>query len=173
MNSIADLLAREPDPILFECVAGSVAYGTRVTGSDEDIRGLFAVPSHAYLDLVRPPEQVGDDRNNVVYYSLRRFVELLAGANPNILELLFMPEDCVRRTTPEMALLQTEARLFITKQCAKTHAGYAMTQIRKARGQNKWINNPKPEAAPGREDFDGRWRQQDSGELDFDAKNMM
>src|ERR1700728_1611151 len=28
-----------------------------------------------------------------------------------------------------------------------------MSQIKKARGQNKWINNPKPKAAPRKEDF--------------------
>jgi hypothetical protein len=28
-----------------------------------------------------------------------------------------------------------------------------MSQIKKARGQNKWINNPKPKVAPRKEDF--------------------
>jgi hypothetical protein len=31
--------------------------------------------------------------------------------------------------------------------------GYALGQIRKARGQHKWINQPQPEQAPQREDF--------------------
>jgi hypothetical protein len=43
--------------------------------------------------------------------------------------------------------------MFITRQCAETHAGYAMSQIKKARGQNKWVNNPKPAAAPAKEEF--------------------
>jgi hypothetical protein len=33
------------------------------------------------------------------------------------------------------------------------HVGYAFSQIKKARGQNKWINQPKPEAPPRKEDF--------------------
>jgi len=142
-----------PPNLLFECIAGSYAYGTTTAGSDQDIRGIFAVSSQAYLHLSRPADQVGDDRGNVVYYSLRRVIELLTTANPNILELLFMPDDCVRKNSPEMEMLIAHRHLFISKQCADTHAGYAMSQIKKARGQNKWINNPQPETPPNKEDF--------------------
>jgi uncharacterized protein len=76
--------------VLFECIAGSRAYGTTTTASDEDIRGVFAAPIADYLALERPPDQLSDARGNVVYYSPRRAIELLALANPNILELLFM-----------------------------------------------------------------------------------
>jgi uncharacterized protein len=142
-----------PESILFECIAGSRAYGTTTSTSDEDIRGIFGVHAGAYLGLVRPADQVGDERGNVVYYSLRRVIELLAQANPNILELLFMPADCVLKTSPEMRMLIEHSHLFVSKQCADTHAGYAMSQIKKARGQNKWVNNPKPVEPPRREDF--------------------
>lgn len=153
MNSVDDLRTNTPSAILFECIAGSRAYGTGVSTSDEDIRGIFAVPATAYLDLTQPRDQISDDRGNVVYYSLRRFIELLTHANPNILELLFMPDDCIRASSPEMDLLVAERHFFISKHCADTHAGYAMAQIKKAKGQNKWINNPKPEIPPSKEDF--------------------
>src|SRR5262245_43346084 len=153
MKSLDDLLRHAQSTILFECFAGSRAYGTSVLGSDEDIRGLFAVPASAYLDLMRPPDQLSDERGNVVYYSLRRVIELLAQANPNVLELLFMPDDCIRKNSPEMQMLVASRHLFISKQCADTHAGYAMSQIRRAKGQNKSINNPQPETAPAKEDF--------------------
>jgi len=153
VKSLDELLAAGERSILFECTAGSRAYGTATAASDEDQRGLFALPANAYLDLVRPPDQLGDERGNVVYYSLRRTIELLSVANPNILELLFMPADCVRRTSPEFSALVARRTLFITRQCADTHAGYALSQIKKARGQNKWINNPRPEAMPRKEEF--------------------
>jgi len=153
VNSLDSLRIEMPFAILFECIAGSRAYGTGVSTSDEDIRGLFALPAAKYLDLSAPADQVSDDRGNVVYYSLRRFIELLTHANPNILELLYMPEDCVRRSSPEFHTLEAHRDIFISKQCADTHAGYAMAQIKKAKGQNKWINNPKPAAPPNKEDF--------------------
>jgi hypothetical protein len=146
-------LREQGGKILFECIAGSRAYGTATAASDEDIRGIFAVPAHAYLDLTRPSDQIGDERGNVVYYSLRRTIELLSAANPNILELLYMPDDCVQKSSPEMQALIERRHLFISRQCADTHAGYAMSQIKKARGQNKWVNNPKSETAPPREEF--------------------
>lgn len=153
MNTPEQLLATHPHSILFECIAGSRAYGTANANSDEDTRGIFAVPAADYLNLERPADQVSDERGNVVYYSLRRVVELLTQANPNILELLFMPGDCVLKTSPEMQQLIAARDIFVSKQCADTHAGYAMSQIKKARGQNKWINNPKPPEPPSREDF--------------------
>jgi predicted nucleotidyltransferase len=153
MTSIDFLRTTGASTILFECIAGSRAYGTTTNTSDEDIRGIFGVRADAYLDLVRPADQVSDERGNVVYYSLRRVVELLAQANPNILELLFMPADCVLKTSPEIQMLVERRHLFISKQCADTHAGYAMSQIKKAKGQNKWVNNPKPVDPPRKEDF--------------------
>lgn len=152
VRSLEDLF-RVSLAILFDCIAGSRAYGTSVSSSDEDIRGVFAVPATAYLDLQPPRDQLSDERGNVVYYSIRRVIELLTEANPNILELLFIPDDCVRRTSAEMQMLVGRRALFISKHCADTHAGYAMSQIKKAKGQNKWVNNPKPENPPNREDF--------------------
>lgn len=52
---LEELLALRPSPIFFECVSGSRAYGTATATSDEDIRGIFAVPAASYLDLVTPP----------------------------------------------------------------------------------------------------------------------
>src|SRR5688572_6510356 len=153
MDTPEQLLATRSHAILFECIAGSRAYGTANANSDEDTRGIFAVPAGDYLSLDRPPDQVSDERGNVVYYSLRRVIELLSQANPNIIELLFMPDDCVRSTSDEMCVLVAQRHLFISRQCADTHAGYAISQIKKARGQNKWINNPRPEAAPTKEEF--------------------
>ena len=153
MLNLDDLARHRRAHVLLEAVAGSRAYGTANADSDEDIRGIFALPAHAYLCLSAPPNQVADERNNVVYYSLRRTIELLAAANPNILELLYLPDDCVRVATPELAALVAARDVFITRECAASHVGYAFSQIKKARGQNKWINHPQPEQAPAKENF--------------------
>jgi predicted nucleotidyltransferase len=123
MNSLEDLLENCRHHVLFSCVAGSRAYGTNTYESDEDLRGLYAVLARRYLALESPPPQLADDRGNTVYFSLRRFIELLTVANPNVLELLFMPEDCVRDRTPEMDNLTLSRDLFITRQCGDTHIG--------------------------------------------------
>ncbi len=153
MKTLEDLLESAPERILFSAIVGSQAYGTATPESDEDVHGLFVLPALEYLALSPPAEQLGDDRSNVVYYSLRRALELLAVANPNLLELLFLPADCVLRSSPEMVTLLENRHLFLSRRCADTHVGYARAQIKRARGQNKWINNPKPETPPRREDF--------------------
>lgn len=153
MYTLESLLAHDTPALLFECIGGSHAYGTATEQSDQDIRGIFAIPGSAYLGLNAPFNQVADARNDIVFYSLRRVVELLAGANPNMLELLFMPSDCVRWTSPEMDVLIGHRHLFLSRQCVHTHLGYAISQIKKARGQNKWVNQPRPEQPPAKEDF--------------------
>ncbi|UFH53185.1 DNA polymerase beta superfamily protein [Spirosoma sp. KNUC1025] len=77
--------------ILFECISGSRAYGTDLPTSDTDIRGVFVLPQ-AELYGLHYVAQVNDDKNDVIFYELGRFVEFLSKNNPNILELL-----CARR----------------------------------------------------------------------------
>lgn len=141
------------DALIYRCVAGSRAYGTAGPYSDVDIRGIYVLPAQAYLALGMPIEQVGDERHDEVYYALRRFMGLAATANPNIIELLFMPEDCVTLRTPCSDMLIAARRIFVSKRAYESHVAYAMAQIKKARGQNKWVNNPKGETLPLKEEF--------------------
>ncbi|GAA0701162.1 nucleotidyltransferase domain-containing protein [Dyella marensis] len=153
MITLEALRAHATPALLFECIAGSHAYGTATAESDQDLRGIYAMPAAAYLGLEAPAAQIADARNDIVYYGLRRVIELLSAANPNVLELLFMPRDTVRSSSPEMDQLAARRSLFLAKPCVQSHIGYALTQIRKARGQNKWINQPRPEARPVKEDY--------------------
>ena len=144
---------KESDRIIFECISGSHSYGTNVETSDVDLRGFFVLPDEEYLSLIDPPAQIGDDKHDITYYSLKRGFELLQTANPNMIELLWMPEDCVKIMTPTMEKLIENRDLFISKKCFHTHSGYAHAQIQKARGQNKKVHNPMPKEQPKKEDF--------------------
>lgn len=141
---------RQHDVLLFDTVAGSQAYGTAIEGSDEDRRGVFVVP-RSFLAGLDEIEQVADERSDQVYYELGHFVRLLLKNNPNALELLAMPEDCIRHRHPLFNLLAP--KVFLSKLCAKTFGEYAMGQIRKARGLNKKIVNPQPEQRLAMLDF--------------------
>lgn len=67
-------------------------------------------------------------------------MELLVKNNPNILELLATPEDCILFKHPLMEKLSAD--FFLSQLCKDTFGGYAMTQVRKARGLNKKMMNP-------------------------------
>ncbi len=125
--------------LLLECISGSRAYGLHTPQSDTDLKGVFVLPKQKFYGL-EYTEQANNETNDEVYYELKRFVDLLVKNNPNILELLNTPVDCIRHRHPVMDLLKPE--LFLSKLCRQTFAGYAQSQIKKAKGLNKKIINP-------------------------------
>lgn len=135
--TIQDL--KDQQLIIYECISGSKAYGLDLPESDTDIKGVFLLPQDRLFGLEYVP-QVANASNDEVYYELGRFIELLAKNNPNILELLATPEDKVLYKHPIFQALRPE--LFLSKKCRDTFAGYAFTQVKKARGLNKKIVNP-------------------------------
>jgi uncharacterized protein len=130
---------RDENLIIFECITGSRAYGTSTPESDTDVRGVFIAPIN-YILKYGFPKQVADETNDVIFYELGRFMDLLQKNNPNILELLEIPEDCVIKTTQEFQFIQMYKKEFLTKKVRWTFAGYAIEQIKKARGYNKKMN---------------------------------
>ena len=139
--------------IIFRAIAGSQAYGTNTPESDTDIRGAFIFPNEAYLGLTEPVQQVSDNTNDITFYSLKRMFELLATANPNMIELLYLPEDCILECNPIMQKVIDNRHLFISTKAYHSHSGYAFAQVKRAKGQNKWVNNPQPETCPDKLDF--------------------
>ena len=130
---------RENNLIIFEGLGGSHAYGTSLPTSDFDIRGVFIQPlddilSYGYVD------QVTDATNDVIFYELKRFLELVEKNNPNILEILNLPIDCVIYKDPIFDLITNHKNKFISKLCKMTFADSAIQQIKKARSYNKKIN---------------------------------
>lgn len=125
--------------ILLEAVSGSRAYGLATPESDTDIKGVFYLPKSMFYGMEYIP-QISNETNDIVYYELGRFIELLLQSNPNTLELLASPPDCVRYRSPLMDAFKTE--WFVSKACRQSFAGYAYGQIKKARGLNKKISNP-------------------------------
>ncbi len=131
--------ARSPECLLFECISGSRAYGTDTPTSDTDLRGVFVMPRPLFFGTGRI-DQVSDEKNDETYYEIGRFIELLGKNNPNILEILYSEEPCTRFSHPLFQKIRPE--WVLSKLCEATFAGYAMTQVRKARGLNKKIVNP-------------------------------
>ncbi len=125
--------------LLFECISGSRAYGTALDTSDTDIKGVFVLPEADFYGL-HCVEQISNETNDSVYYELKRFVGLLTKNNPNVMEMLHSPPDCLLYRHPLFDRL--EPGIFLSKLCRDTFAGYALTQVRKARGLNKKILNP-------------------------------
>jgi uncharacterized protein len=144
---------RESGLIMFDAIAGSHAYGTNVPTSDVDYRGIFMLPDSDYLSMLDATKQISDEKHDTTYYSLKRYFELTSKATPNTLELLWMPDDTVKYESEAFKHLKANRDLFISKKCYWTFTGYAHAQIKKAKGQNKWVNNPQPKERPNKIDF--------------------
>jgi predicted nucleotidyltransferase len=132
-------LVTKPRHLLLKCISGSRAFNLNVATSDTDIKEIFVLPQNELCGLTYT-EQVSNETNDEVYIEIGRFVELLCKNNPNILELLSTPQNFIWFKHPLMDLITPED--FHSKLCLDTFAGYAKTQIKKARGLNKKINKP-------------------------------
>lgn len=130
---------KEKELIILECLTGSKAYGLNTPESDTDIKGVFILPKHMYYGLDYIP-QINNPTNDIVYYELKRFIDLLSVNNPNILELLFTPKSSILYKHPILDVL--DPSFILSKLSEKTFGNFALSQIKKARGLNKKIVNP-------------------------------
>lgn len=135
--TIEDL--KEKGLIILECISGSKAYGLDTPSSDTDIKGVFLLPKKDYYGL-EYIAQVSNPTNDIVYYELGRYLELLSVNNPNILELLNTPKSSILYKHPYLDDLKSE--LILSKLCKNTFGKFALSQIKKAKGLKKKIVNP-------------------------------
>jgi len=124
-------------------VRGSQMYGTDTPDSDVDFAGVFIQSIDDILGN-NYQEQINDDTNDTVIYELRRFLELLSVNNPNMMESLSIPDNCLIYKHPVIDIILNDKERFITKMCSSSFRGYAKGQIVKAKGQDKkqnWEND--------------------------------
>lgn len=137
MELTLEWLKKNKQYILFESIYGSHAYGTAIETSDKDIRGVYIMPQDEFLGLDYVP-QIGDDKNDTVYYEIGRFCELLLTSNTTVLEMLFMPDDCILHCN--LAFKKNfifNRDLFLTKDLVHSLSKMARAQIKKATGLKK------------------------------------
>lgn len=129
--------------VLLAFVRGSHMYGTATEKSDVDITFVYQQSTKTILrgDY---KEQITVGGNDVVGYEIERFLRLLGQNNPNILEALDIPEDCMIYKAPVMDNILIK-EMWLSKLCKNTILGYANSQIKKATGLNKKMNKPMVE----------------------------
>lgn len=130
-------LMNEPEHFLLKCVSGSKAYNLDGPQSDTDLRGVFIQPKSELFGL-KYTAQVANPTNDETFFEIGRLIELLLKNNPGILELLATPTSHILFRHPLMDLI--DPQIFLSKLCRDTFAGYARTQMQKARGLNKKMN---------------------------------
>ena len=127
--------------IIFECVTGSQLYNLSTPTSDVDIKGCYILPLDNILGN-KIVDQVSDEKNDKNYYDIQKFIFLLKNGNPNMLELLSVPEHLILYKHPIFDMILEHKEKFITKKCCDSFIGFAKSQVSKSFGLKKKIFNP-------------------------------
>lgn len=135
------------------CRHGSMAYGTNIPGSDEDVRGVAVAPAASYLGIGAPFEQAEEHDPDLTIFEARKFISLAAACNPNVVEVLFVDDGDRLLVTELGERLLTARDLFITKKAGETFGGYARGQLKRLELHRRYLLNP-PRAKPTRAEFE-------------------
>lgn len=134
---------RKRDWIVYEYIRGSHSHGTATETSDIDIGGVFIIPYDCLLSTRDEyVEQVSDEKNDVVYYELGRWIELLIKSNPTMLESLYIPDNCVRIKKPIIQEILDNRDKFLSKEAITIFKKYGVSQAKKAMGYKKLCSYP-------------------------------
>jgi predicted nucleotidyltransferase len=118
-------------------------YGTYTEQSDDDITGVFVEDPIYCLgrercDVVefKTNSSSSGKRNqkgdmDYKFYSLTKFIELALHNNPNTLELLFAPDNCILYKTNIWDILLQNKDLFISLKSYHSFKGYAFSQMKR------------------------------------------
>lgn len=108
---------------------GSHAHGTETLASDEDWRGVFMLPNNDFLGLGRPTQTWEDKANDAVMWELGQFCRLLLKGNPNIVGMLFAPDEFIVRREAVVNDLFDNRERFLTTATADAYMGWAKREL--------------------------------------------
>lgn len=144
-----------PGNVQYETIMGSVAYGVSSDTSDVDIYGWAIPPRDDLFPHLRGEipgfgtplrrfevfqEHHVDDRDaraghgrryDLTIFGIVRFFHLAMECNPNVIDSLFTPANCVVHCTRVGTLVREQRRLFLHKGAWPKFKGYAYSQLHK------------------------------------------
>lgn len=133
----------EDKNIVLKAIVGSQLYGTSTPSSDIDYSGIF-IPDDDYLlgllnvkevDLsVLNKNDIGRNTSDAIdckLYELKNYCNLALQNNPNILELLYIPDDKIVLSNEYYKMLKDNAVSFLSKSISDRFIGYALAQKKK------------------------------------------
>lgn len=171
MNIVADLDDRNlintpkwlPTSIQLLVTVGSVSYGVSTDNSDHDVYGV-CIPSKeeifphlaGYIEgFGKQKKRFGqwiqhhiEDKDRRCNYDITvanivKYFNLVMKNNPNCLDVLFSPQDCILHITQAGQLIRENRRMFLHKGSFHTHKGYAYSSMNKMTNRNKRLEKVK------------------------------
>lgn len=128
------------DNMLVKHYAGSISYGTNLPTSDIDFRGVFCadpINIRTPFFTVRECEDMSEEDTKL--YELSHFMKLCLDCNPNVVESLWIDDSDITFRTPAYDLLREHRHELLSSKIAFTTSGYALSQLKRIKGHNKWL----------------------------------
>ena len=122
-------------------------YGLNTPTSDMDYVGVYIEDSFEdFIDpfntkdemdtSIKSKKENGKNDENAVdekCFHLKKFIKLCADNNPNVLEMLFAPEDCIEYVDPDFkSLILDHPEMFVNAKLIDRFIGYAKSQEQKS-----------------------------------------
>lgn len=141
--------------LIFLTLSGSRAYGTNTAESDYDYRGIIIPPSSCndgFLGKFEQKESLDGYGKDSTAYSIQKFFQLASQCNPNIVELLFIPDDLAVVRTKYSDAIRAEKQLFLSKKARASFEGYAYQQLHRLKNHKAWWDQEKLGQTPPKPD---------------------
>jgi hypothetical protein len=114
---------------VLEATVGSRAWGLADEASDHDMRGVFVLPLAWSLGLGEPPRDLVSADGSATYWEAGKAVRQALRADPNTLELFFMPS--ARALDPIGAWILAERDAFASAEIYGSFGRYALSQLKR------------------------------------------
>lgn len=144
-----------PSNTQYLCIMGSAAYGVSTDNSDLDIYGWCIPPKelvfpHLAGEIPGFGKQIQrfevyqehhiqhptkDTEYDFAIYGIVKFFHLCMENNPNILDSLCVPRNCIIHSTQIAEHVRNHRRMFMHKGCYQKMRGYAYAQMSKLKGK--------------------------------------
>lgn len=149
-----------PHNVIFETIMGSVAYGASSDTSDMDVYGVcipskevvfphlaghiigFGREKKGFEQFQQHHIQMEDELGgkgrmyDLTVFNIVKYFTLVMENNPNCIDSLFVPQECILHITHVGNLIRENRRIFLHKGCYHKFSGYAMSQLHKMTGKN-------------------------------------
>lgn len=123
---------------------GSIAHGTYIPSDDptsiddKDAMAFCVPPLEHYYGLAqfgsRGTQEIVRDPWDLVVYEARKAISLLEKGNPNVLAMLWLPDNLYISHTDAGRHLIQNRHLFVGRHVYRSYTGYAVAQMRKMEG---------------------------------------
>lgn len=149
------------DNLQYLTIMGSHAYGLNRKESDYDVYGFTIPPynitfpssdgliwgfdNYPRFDQFQGQFKEGPPNQHLDFqiYNITKYFKLVMDNNPNMIDSLFTPDNCVLVCTDIGKLVRDNRHIFLNKKCFHTFLGYSWSQLKKIRTDPESRKSPE------------------------------